>query len=285
MSSQAAKQGLLSVEFPNFDPVLIHIGPLAIRWYALAYVAGILLGWRYIVGLIRKPALWGAAPPPANPEQVDDLVLWITLGIILGGRLGYVLFYAPSLIWMEPLEVLRVWHGGMSFHGGFLGVAIALLTFARVNKIPFWRLTDMVAPAAPIGLMFGRIANFINGELWGRATDLPWGVIFPAGGPVVRHPSQIYEALLEGVALFILLRLATHKWLWLKTKGAVTGLFLAGYGTFRICLENVREPDAFLPQFPFGLTMGMMLSLPMLALGLWLIWRARRNGAAADAAA
>jgi phosphatidylglycerol:prolipoprotein diacylglycerol transferase len=285
MSSQTVKQGDLSVEFPNFDPVLIQIGPLAIRWYALAYVAGILLGWRYIVGLVRKAALWGASPPPANTEQVDDLVLWITLGIILGGRLGYVLFYAPQLIWMEPLEVLRVWHGGMSFHGGFLGVAIALLAFARANKITFFRLTDMVAPAVPIGLMFGRIANFINGELWGRATDLPWGVIFPAGGPIARHPSQIYEALLEGVALFVILRLATHKWLWLKTKGAVTGLFLTGYGVFRICLETVREPDAFLPHFPLGLTMGMMLSLPMLALGLWLIWRARRNGAAVDAAA
>jgi phosphatidylglycerol:prolipoprotein diacylglycerol transferase len=275
----------LTVEFPNFDPVLIQIGPLAIRWYALAYVAGILLGWRYAVGLVRNARLWGAAPPPANPEQVDDLVLWITLGIILGGRLGYVLFYAPQLIWMEPLEVLRVWHGGMSFHGGFLGVAVALLAFARANKIAFFRLTDMVAPAVPIGLMFGRIANFINGELWGRATDLPWGVIFPAGGPVARHPSQIYEALLEGVALFVILRLATHKWLWLQTKGAVTGLFLAGYGLFRISLETVREPDAFLPHFPLGLTMGMMLSLPMLALGLWLIWRARFSGAPADAAA
>jgi phosphatidylglycerol:prolipoprotein diacylglycerol transferase len=275
----------LTVEFPNFDPVLIQIGPLAIRWYALAYVAGILLGWRYAVGLVRNARLWGAAPPPANPEQVDDLVLWITLGIILGGRLGYVLFYAPQLIWMEPLEVLRVWHGGMSFHGGFLGVAVALLAFARANKIAFFRLTDMVAPAVPIGLMFGRIANFINGELWGRATDLPWGVIFPAGGPVARHPSQIYEALLEGVALFVILWLATHKWLWLQTKGAVTGLFLAGYGLFRISLETVREPDAFLPHFPLGLTMGMMLSLPMLALGLWLIWRARFSGAPADAAA
>jgi phosphatidylglycerol:prolipoprotein diacylglycerol transferase len=272
------------VVFPNFDPVLIHIGPLAIRWYALAYVAGILLGWRYAVSLVRNTGLWGAAPPPANPEQVDDLVLWITLGIILGGRLGYVLFYAPSLIWTEPMEVLRVWHGGMSFHGGFLGVTIALLAFTRANKIAFFSLTDMVAPAAPIGLMFGRIANFINGELWGRPTELPWGVIFPAGGPAARHPSQIYEALLEGVALFILLRLATHKWLWLRNRGAVAGLFLAGYGVFRICLETVREPDRFMPVFPLGLTMGMMLSLPMLALGLYLIWRARSSGAAVNAA-
>lgn len=269
--------------FPNFDPVLIHIGPLAIRWYALAYVAGILLGWRYAVGLVRNGRLWGNGGPPATPEQVDDLVLWITLGIILGGRIGYVLFYAPSLIWTDPMEILRVWHGGMSFHGGFLGVAIAVLGFTRVHKIRFFSLTDMVAPAAPIGLMFGRIANFINGELWGRATELPWGVIFPAGGPMARHPSQIYEALLEGVALFLILRLATHKWLWLKTRGGVTGLFLAGYGLFRALLENVREPDSFMPVFPLGLTMGMMLSLPMLLLGLFLIWRARRGAADAPA--
>ncbi len=176
--------------------------------------------------------------------------------------------------------MLRVWHGGMSFHGGFLGVTIALLAFTRVNKMPFFRLTDLVAPAVPIGLMFGRIANFINGELWGRPTLLPWGIIFPAGGPMPRHPSQIYEALLEGLTLFLLLRLATHKWLWLQKRGAVTGLFLTGYGAFRICLETVREPDRFLPAFPLGLTMGMMLSLPMLLLGLWLIWRSRTQVAA-----
>ena len=271
--------------FPNFDPVLIHIGPLAIRWYALAYVAGILLGWRYAVGLVRNARLWGNNAPPATAEQVDDLVLWITLGIILGGRLGYVLFYAPDLIWTNPMEILRVWHGGMSFHGGFIGVALAVLGFTRAHKIRFFSLTDMVAPAAPIGLMFGRIANFINGELWGRPTDVPWGVIFPAGGPMARHPSQIYEALLEGVALFVILRLATHKWLWLKDRGAVTGLFLTGYGLFRILLENVREPDSFMPNFPLGLTMGMLLSLPMLLGGLYLIWRARRAASGVDAAA
>ena len=268
------------MEFPNFDPVLIHIGPLAIRWYALAYVAGILLGWRYAVTLARNTKLWNAAGPPANAEQIDDLVLWITLGIILGGRLGYVLFYAPELIWREPVEILKVWHGGMSFHGGFLGVTLALILFARAHKMPFLSLTDLVAPAVPIGLLFGRIANFINGELWGRPTDAPWGMIFPAGGPEPRHPSQIYEAALEGLALFILLRLATHKALWLQRRGAVSGLFLAGYGAFRICLETVREPDRFLPQFPLGLTMGMMLSMPMLLLGLWLIWRARTAPAA-----
>ncbi len=273
------------MEFPNFDPVLIHIGPLAIRWYALAYVAGILLGWRYAVLLVRNQRLWGAGSPPANAEQVDDLVLWVTLGIILGGRLGYVLFYATELLWRDPLEIFKVWHGGMSFHGGFIGVTVALILFARAHKIAFLSLTDLVAPAAPIGLFFGRLANFINGELWGRPTDVPWGVIFPAGGPEPRHPSQLYEAALEGLALFVLLRLATHKALWLQRPGAVSGLFLAGYGLFRILLETVREPDRFLPSFPLGLTMGMMLSIPMLIGGLWLIWRSRAAVPVADVSA
>ena len=263
------------MELPNFDPVLIYIGPFAIRWYALAYVVGILLGWRYAVTLGRNSRLWNADGPPADADQIDDLVLWLTLGIILGGRLGYVLFYAPELIWREPAEILKVWHGGMSFHGGFLGVTAALLLFARKHRIALFSLADMIAPAVPIGLFFGRIANFINGELWGRPTTLPWGMIFPAGGPAPRHPSQLYEAMLEGLALFILMRIATHKTLWLHRRGAVTGMFLVGYGLFRIALENVREPDRFLPQFPLGLTMGMMLSTPMLLLGLWLIYRCR----------
>jgi phosphatidylglycerol:prolipoprotein diacylglycerol transferase len=265
------------VPFPNFDPVLIHIGPVPIRWYALAYVAGILLGWRYAVMLTRNLRLWGPSGAPANTEQVDDLVAWVTLGIILGGRLGYVLFYATELIWTQPLEILKVWHGGMSFHGGFLGVALALFLFTRHLKRPFLSVTDLVAPVVPIGLFFGRIANFINGELWGRPTTLPWGIVFPGGGPEPRHPSQLYESCLEGLALFLLLRLATHKLLWLQRRGAVTGLFLAGYAVFRIALENVREPDSFLPHFPLGLTMGMMLSTPMLLLGLWLIWRSRKD--------
>jgi phosphatidylglycerol---prolipoprotein diacylglyceryl transferase len=265
------------LEFPNFDPVLIQIGPIAIRWYALAYVAGILLGWRYAVLLARNTRLWGPSGPPATAEQLDDLVLWVTLGIILGGRIGYVLFYATDLIWRDPLEILMVWHGGMSFHGGFLGVAIALVGFARYHKMPFFSLTDLVAPVVPIGLFFGRIANFINGELWGRPTDAPWGVIFPGAGPLPRHPSQLYEALLEGLVLFALMGLATHKAGWLEKRGAVTGIFLAGYGFFRVCLEMVREPDSFLPQYPLGLTMGMMLSLPMLLVGLWLIWRGHRQ--------
>jgi phosphatidylglycerol:prolipoprotein diacylglycerol transferase len=265
------------VIFPDFDPVLIQIGPIAIRWYALAYVAGILLGWRYAVALVRNPRLWGGQTPTATPAQIDDLVLWITLGIILGGRMGYVLFYDAALLWTDPLEVFKVWHGGMSFHGGLVGVTVAILGFARANKIDILKLGDLVAPAVPIGLGFGRIANFINGELWGRPTTMPWGVIFPVAGPEPRHPSQIYEALLEGLVLFMVLRFVTHNRGWLQRRGGIAGLFLAGYGLIRISLENVRQPDTFMPHFPLGLTMGMMLSMPMLLAGLWMIWRAQRE--------
>ena len=271
--------------FPEFDPVLIHLGPIAIRWYALAYVAGILIGWRYVVHLTRSPKLWQGSAPSASPEQIDDLVLWITLGIILGGRIGYVLFYDLPEMAADPLEILKVWHGGMSFHGGFLGVTVAILLFARANRLNVLRLADVVAPCVPIGLFFGRIANFINGELWGRPTNLPWGMVFcnrriaamysgdcPAG-VVTRHPSQLYEAALEGLVLFLVLRWATHKAKWLPREGAVTGLFLAGYGVARVALENVRQPDRQMPDFPLGLTMGMMLSIPMILIGAFLVWR------------
>ena len=281
--------------FPDFDPVMLHLGPLAIRWYALAYVAGILLGWRYAVALIRDAKLWGPVQPSATPAQIDDFVLWITLGVILGGRLGYVLFYDTSVIWTDPAQILRVWEGGMSFHGGLIGVSIALIAFAMVNKIRPLRLSDVVAPVVPIGLFFGRIANFINGELWGRVTHVPWGVVFcnrtisaayrgdcPAG-LAPRHPSQLYEAALEGLVLFTALRLATHRFKWLQREGAVTGLFLLGYGLSRIALENVRQPDVQMPDFPLGLTMGMMLSAPMILAGLALIWRAFARPAPAEA--
>jgi phosphatidylglycerol:prolipoprotein diacylglycerol transferase len=273
------------VVFPDFDPVLIHLGPLAIRWYALAYVAGILIGWRYVVHLTRTPRLWQGSAPSATPLQIDDLVLWITLGIILGGRIGYILFYDLGEMLAHPLEMFAVWHGGMSFHGGFLGVALAIVIFSRVNRLNVLRLADVVAPCAPIGLFFGRIANFINGELWGRPTNLPWGMVFcnrhiaamnqgdcPAG-LLTRHPSQLYEAGLEGLVLFLVLLWATHKAKWLNREGAVTGLFLTGYGIARVALENVRQPDRQMPDFPLGLTMGMMLSIPMILIGVWLIWR------------
>ena len=264
--------------FPNFDPVLIHLGPIAIRWYALAYIAGILLGWRYGVGLIRNAKLWPPAAPPITTAQIDDLILWVTLGIIVGGRLGYVLFYGRGAFLSDPLEIVKVWHGGMSFHGGFLGVVVAIVAFSRVNRVDMLRLGDLVAPCVPIGLFFGRIANFINGELWGRPTTLPWGIIFP-GAPdaLPRHPSQLYEAGLEGVVLFAILLLATHRLHWLRLRGAVTGLFILMYGVFRICLENVRQPDAGFDHMPFGLTMGILLSTPMVLAGAWLIWRSRRD--------
>jgi phosphatidylglycerol:prolipoprotein diacylglycerol transferase len=281
--------------FPEFDPVLVHLGPVAVRWYALAYIAGIMLGWRYVVHLIRSPRLWRGSAPAATPAQIDDLVLWITLGIILGGRIGYVLFYDFASMMADPLEILKVWHGGMSFHGGLLGVTLAIINFARSNRLNMLRLGDVVAPCAPIGLFFGRLANFINGELWGRPTNLPWGMVFcnhriaaanngdcPAG-MLARHPSQLYEAGLEGVALFLLLRWATHRAKWLPREGPITGLFLVGYAFCRIALENVRQPDRQLPNFPLGLTMGMMLSAPMLLIGAWLIWRGLNRPAAAAA--
>jgi len=265
------------VPFPNFDPVLLQIGPIAIRWYALAYVAGILLGWRYAAALVANPRLWARRGPIATPDQIGDLVLWITLGVIVGGRLGHVVFYTPELIWKDPLEILMVWHGGMSFHGGMIGVLVAVTLFARGARIDFLRLLDVVAAVQPIGQFFGRIANFINGELWGRPTDAPWGIVFPGAGPQPRHPSQLYEAALEGLVLFLILRWATHGPKLLNRRGVVAGMFAVGYGLARISLETVREPDAYLPHFPFGLTMGMMLSGPMVLIGLFFIWRGLRE--------
>jgi phosphatidylglycerol:prolipoprotein diacylglycerol transferase len=274
--------------FPNFDPILVHVGPFAIRWYALAYVAGILLGWRYAAGLLKTPRLWTHRPPPLSVEQLDDLILWIALGVIGGGRIGHTLFYDPQIIWRKPLEILMVWHGGMSFHGGVIGVTIAMLIFAWKNKLDLLRIADVVAAAYPIGHFLGRIANFINGELWGRPTTVPWGMVFcneqirksfgycPAG-IVPRHPSQLYEAFFEGLVLFAILRWATHKATLTNRRGVVTGLFVMFYGIFRIALENVRMPDEGMPDFPFGLTMGMILSVPMVIGGGYLIWRGMRE--------
>ncbi|WP_242913863.1 prolipoprotein diacylglyceryl transferase [Brevundimonas pishanensis] len=287
--------------FPEFDPVLIHLGPLPIRWYALAYIAGIVLGWMYAARLVKTPRLWAGGKPPITGPQLDDLVFYLVLGVILGGRLGYALFYNPALYaqiftgntWGERLELLQMWTGGMSFHGGFLGVVIAATLFAVVKKIPALSLGDVIAPVAPIGLFFGRIANFINGELWGRETTVPWAIRFcnqkildtygqcPAGN-APRHPSQLYEAGLEGLALFIIMSLAIWKWKAFKRPGLVMGIFLAGYGVSRAALENVRQPDAHLSNLPFGLTMGMMLSTPMIIVGLILIARALKRPALQD---
>jgi len=281
------------VVFPEFDPVLISIGPLPIRWYALAYVAGIVLGWWYAAKLVKTERVWAPGRPPISGVQLDDLALWITIGIILGGRLGYALFYKPVMFaqlftgqtWGERLELLQMWAGGMSFHGGFLGVALAIILFARKHNARLLSLSDLIAPVVPIGLFFGRLANFINGELWGRITDVPWAIRFcnariletygycPAGD-APRHPSQLYEAGLEGLMLFGLLWLAVWKWRLLAKPGYVTGLFLLGYGLSRALLENVRQPDAGLENLPLHLTMGMILSIPMIIVGAWLVWRA-----------
>ena len=281
--------------FPEFDPIWFSIGPLPIRWYALAYVAGIVLGWWYAARLARNAAVWEPNKAPVTSVQLDDLVLWVTVGIILGGRFGYVLFYRPDLLGQvftgdslgERLELLQLWTGGMSFHGGFLGVAIAITWFARKHSINMLSLGDLVAPVAPIGLFFGRLANFINGELWGRTTEVPWGVRFcndtilkaygrcPAGD-LPRHPSQLYEAGLEGLLLFLILLLAVWKLRLLSKPGYITGIFLLGYGLSRAVLETVREPDAHMPEALQGVvTMGMLLSIPMILAGVWLIWRAR----------
>ena len=262
------------IPFPDIDPVLIQLGPFAIRWYALAYIAGLVLGWRYILKCIATPRLWNG-PAPVNQEQIDDALLWAALGIILGGRIGYVLIYDGGSYLSNPLEIFAVWHGGMSFHGGAAGTLIALYVFARRNSFSVLSMFDLVAAAAPIGVFFGRIANFINSELWGRPTDVAWGIIFPNGGPMARHPSQLYEAALEGIVIFIVLRVLTHKFDALKRPGTIWGSTIALYGVARVFVEFFREPDRQIG-YLYGdwLTMGMILSLPMIAIGLLIVWKA-----------
>ena len=264
------------IPFPTFDPVLISIGPIAIRWYALAYIVGIILGWLYARAVIRSEQPWGG-PAPLTVADYDDFVLWVTLGIILGGRLGYVLFYNPSYFVEHPLEVFQLWKGGMSFHGGFLGCVLAVGLFARLRGISFLSLADLTCAAGTIGVFLGRIANFINGELWGRPTDVPWAMVFPTGGPQPRHPSQLYEALLEGLALFVVLALLIRAGA-LKRPGLVTGAFMLGYGMARSLCELFREPD---PQLGFlwgGLTMGILLSLPLMLAGIaFMAWAMRHE--------
>ncbi len=295
---------LLQLPYPEIDPVFFSIGPIPIRWYALAYIAGITLGWYYVTRLMKNTALWqggvsGTAPagPPISREKFDDLLFWVTLGVILGGRLGYVIFYEPALLtdpwvsvkdmmggtgliqtllgWIHIPPALMMWNGGMSFHGGLIGVTLAGYFYSRKHGLNALAVGDLFACAAPIGLFFGRIANFINAELYGRETDAPWGMVFPTDPEqLVRHPSQLYEAFLEGLILFFVVRIATHRFGVLKKPGFAIGLFLAGYGIARSIVELYRQPDMHMPEFPFGLTMGIILSLPMIALGAFLIWRA-----------
>src|SRR6266702_1131982 len=266
---------LYAIPFPAFDPVLLSIGPIAIRWYALAYIVGILLGWLYARAVIARSALWGGTAP-MTVSDYDDFVLWVTLGIILGGRIGYVLFYNPGYFAAHPLEILQLWNGGMSFHGGFLGCVLAGVLFARHRGISILSLGDITCAAGTIGLFLGRIANFINGELWGRPSDLPWAMVFPTGGPFPRHPSQLYEAGLEGLLLFAVLALLIRAGA-LKRPGLVMGAFAVGYSLARSLCELFREPD---PQLGFlwgGLTMGMLLSLPLLLAGIALMAAAIRG--------
>jgi phosphatidylglycerol---prolipoprotein diacylglyceryl transferase len=341
---------LEAIQFPNIDPAALTIpsfnlggaelGPFHLRWYALAYIVGLVLGWRWMVWLIRRDKLWAPGKPALSVPQADDFLFWATLGVILGGRLGYVLFYKPDMIWNNFLEVFQIWQGGMSFHGGLIGVALAAWWFtrqkhvnedqyaklaakhavakaaegkereytrfgedkwilkteneaarekAKTDTVDLLRLGDIAAAAAPIGLFFGRIANFINGELWGRTTDGPFGMVFcnehiltqsgfcPAGDQP-RHPSQLYEAALEGIALFAIINIATLRFDTLRRPGMNVGLFLVFYGLFRALLETVREPDSHMPEALRGfVTMGMLLSIPMILAGAWLINRALKQ--------
>ncbi|MDP6563206.1 MAG: prolipoprotein diacylglyceryl transferase [Alphaproteobacteria bacterium] len=260
--------------FPDIDPVLLQLGPFAIRWYALAYIAGLLVGWQYMQQLNRARAKLTEA------AVIDDLLVWAIVGVVLGGRLGYVLFYNLPYYSDNPLQALAVWQGGMSFHGGLLGVMAALIWFARRRRIGLLRLADLTACAVPIGLLLGRIANFINGELYGRVTDLPWGVVFPGGGPLPRHPSQLYEAVLEGALLFAVLAWLAWRGGAFARPGLLTGVYLCGYALARGLAELARQPDLQIGFLAGGSTMGQWLSLPMLLGGLYLIWRAR--GATAD---
>lgn len=263
----------------NFDPIMFSIPvpftdlALPIRWYALSYIVGLVLAWQYGMRLAAQP------PNLVTPEQIDEFLLWATLGVIVGARLGIVLFYQPGFYLSNPGEILKVWKGGMSFHGGFVAVSVAMIVFARRYKIPLLSLTDIVGAAAPIGLFLGRLANFINGELWGRPTDVPWAMIFahdPAQLP--RHPSQLYEATLEGLVLFAVLAfLVLGPVKSLRRPGLTTGVFMTGYALARGFVETMREPDSYLGLYMFGTTWGQWLTLPMLLGGVYLIWRALKR--------
>ena len=283
----------LVLPYPAIDPVLVTIPlgviDLPIRWYALAYLAGLFIGLVIVRRLVARPALWPGEAPPLTREQVESLLTWMVFGVILGGRLGFVMFYQPGYYLSNPGEILQVWSGGMSFHGGFLGVILAVILFCRLNRAPLMQAADAVAVATPAGLLLGRIANFINGELWGRPTDAPWAMVFPGAGPEPRHPSQLYEAGLEGLLLLVLMLFLAFRGGWLKRPGMLTGLFLIGYGLARAFVENFREPDAqfvtaanpeghVIPLFAgLGFTMGQTLSLPMVFVGLGFWAFARRR--------
>jgi phosphatidylglycerol---prolipoprotein diacylglyceryl transferase len=276
----------LTVPFPAIDPVALQLGPLSVKWYGLAYMAGLLLGWLYAKRLLAEDRLWPNGKRPFPPERTDDLLLFMTIGVLLGGRMGYVLFYEPRFFLRNPWEIPAVWHGGMSFHGGLIGSIIAIVLFARRIGASSWSVLDLCAAATPIGPFFGRLANFINGELWGRPSRVPWAIVFPgAAGPVPRHPSQLYEASLEGIVLFLVLLWLMRAKLALRRPGLIAGTFLAGYGLARSFSELFREPD-YTHVFTIGpLTPGILYSLPMILAGVLIIGMAGRRAslAAADA--
>jgi phosphatidylglycerol:prolipoprotein diacylglycerol transferase len=275
----------LVIPYPEIDPAVFTIAvggfEFSLRWYALAYIAGLVLGWRMMVWLMRRPALWPGEKAPMAPEAPEALLTWMVLAVILGGRLGYVIFYDPAHFLANPGDIPKIWQGGMSFHGGFVGVILAAALFARARRIPLLQLADALALAAPAGLFFGRIANFINGELWGRVSDVPWAMVFPGAGPEPRHPSQLYEAGLEGLVLGALMWWLALGRGWLRRPGAVTGVFFLGYGAARSFVENFRQWDAHLGYVvewgSGGLTMGQLLSLPMVLIGLGFLWHAGRR--------
>ena len=261
---------LLAIPYPEIDPVLVQLGPFAIRWYALAYIAGLVIGWQAMRRVCEQP------PKLLSPAKIDDFLLWAALGVILGGRLGYVLFYKPGYYLTNPLAALTVWEGGMAFHGGLLGVIAAILLFALRNKTDPFMLSDLVAIVAPTGLFFGRLANFINGELYGRATDVSWAMIFPNDiDQMPRHPSQLYEAFLEGIVLFLVLHIAARYTDARLKYGWLCGLFLIGYSVSRILVEFVREPDVQLGYLAGVVTMGQLLCVPMILLGIYMMARAK----------
>lgn len=268
---------LAILPFPNIDPVAFSIGPLAVHWYGLAYVAGIMIGWFYARKLIDRPTLWKGDAAPMTKTHLDDFLVWIAVGIVLGGRTGYVLFYDFAPMLEDPIRIIQIWNGGMSFHGGLMGAIVAMILFARKNAIPVWSMFDIIAAVVPIGLLFGRIANFINGELWGRLSSAPWAIVFPTGGPFARHPSQLYEAGLEGIVLLLVLAALIFGIRAFKKPGLIAGIFVMGYGLSRIFVEFFREPDAQLGYLlgTSWLTMGMVLSTPMVVIGLWAALRAQ----------
>lgn len=253
--------------FPNIDPVALQIGPLAIRWYALSYIAGVILGWRYAASLARRFQIG------ITPEHITDFISWLVIGILLGGRIGYVLFYNLDYFILHPADALMIWHGGMSFHGGLLGVIAAAFLFCHTHKLRFFALTDIIACVAPIGLFFGRLANFINGELYGRASDDAWAMVFPRGGDAPRHPSQLYEAALEGLLIMVILGFLARKTSLHIREKFLSGMFLILYGLFRSFCEFFREPDVQLGFLAGGTTMGQLLCIPMIAFGVWLVWK------------